>query len=95
MSQAIVELKDRESYSEVDYIDANTTPSGEVHTLYKAYRENYIIKFEWNNNKSLYHIKDHQTSNSNPTNEIDLLKQTVASQSAATEFINILLTRWK
>jgi hypothetical protein len=102
----ILETRDRETtYTYVDYVDAN----GDLETkrivgaetivpaLYRAYKEDYVVKFVFTTESSsnIYSIRQ-QTANGTyqyvPTNVIDLKETVIGTPSRATEFIEDLLS---
>ena len=100
VSNYIVESKDRETeYTYVEYDDTQRIVSGEsiVPTLYRAPKENYIVRFVNHDGSDydLYEIKDsknYPVPTFRPTNEIDLRIITVGGHKPQKIFLDNLLS---
>lgn len=99
-SQAIIDSNDRETtYTYVEYTNNNSTrkvtAEDLIPTLYRAYKENYLVRFEGIGD--LYEVRVIKKENGvsissyEPTSIIDLEKQSIGNQSDANKFIEALL----
>lgn len=99
VSNYIVESKDQETlYTYVDYQGDNTARIvGEetiIPTLYRAYEENYIVRFfkaEGNNRKPIEFLEVKRDAAWIPTNQINLRQMTLGTPEEAVEFVNQLI----
>ena len=95
VSNYIVESKDQETlYTYVDYQGGNTARIvGEetiIPALYRAYEENYIIRFfDENGEREFIEVK--QDAAWIPTNQINLRQMTLGTPEEAVEFVNQLI----
>ena len=102
-SQAIIDYNDKETtYTYVDYTSNNATrkvtAEDIIPTLYRAYKENYLVRFEGAGiTNKLYEISVTKSdrgitiSSYEPTSVIDLEKQSIGNQFDANKFIEALL----
>ena len=94
-----LESKDQETlYTYVDYQGDNTARIvGEetiIPTLYRAYEENYIVRFfkaEGNNRKPIEFLEVKRDAAWIPTNQINLRQMTLGTPEEAVEFVNQLI----
>ena len=95
-TQSIVEMTDREfDYTYVDFNSTNTSRivgiETVIPTLYRAYRENFIVRFYQTNGEVLPVYRKKVRNILTETNEINLEKEAVANQEKATLFVDCLL----
>lgn len=95
-TQSIVEMTDREfDYTYVDFNSTNTSRivgiETVIPTLYRAYRENFIVRFYQTNGEALPVYRKKVRNILTETNEINLEKEAVANQEKATLFVDCLL----
>lgn len=96
VSNYIVESKDQETlYTYVEYDSTERIVSGEsiVPTLYRAPKENYIVRFRKSDGTPyyVYKVKDKTTLKFEPKNEIDLRSVTIGNQADARILLDHLL----
>ena len=95
-TQSIVEMTDRKfDYTYVDFNSTNTSRivgiETVIPTLYRAYRENFIVRFYQTNGEALPVYRKKVRNILTETNEINLEKEAVANQEKATLFVDCLL----
>lgn len=95
-TQSIVEMTDREfDYTYVDFDSENTSRivgiETVIPTLYRAYKENFIVRFYDRNGQPLNVYQKKIRNELTETNEINLEKEAIANQEKATLFIDKLL----
>lgn len=99
-AQVILDRTDRQyDYTYIDYDISNGRPTITrevgmetiIPTLYRAYKENYIIRFYESNGEPLNVYQKKVNRQFNATNEINLENETIANQEKATLFIDNLL----
>lgn len=95
-TQAIVDMTDREfDYTYVDFDSENTSRIVGIETiiptLYRAYRENFIVRFYQTNGEAFPVYRKKVRNILTETNEINLEKEAVANQDKATLFVDCLL----
>lgn len=95
-TQSIVEMTDREfDYTYVDFDSENTSRivgiETVIPTLYRAYKENFIVRFYDRNGQPLNVYQKKIRNKLTETNEINLEKEAIANQEKATLFIDKLL----
>ncbi len=99
-AQVILDRTDRQyDYTYIDYDISNGRPTITrevgmetiIPTLYRAYKENYIIRFYESNGEPLNVYQKKVNRQFNITNEINLENETIANQEKATLFIDKLL----
>lgn len=95
-TQSIVEMTDREfDYTYVDFNSENTSRivgiETVIPTLYRAYKENFIVRFYKNNEEEFPVYRKKVRNVFTETNEINLEKEAVANQEKATLFVDCLL----
>ena len=95
-TQSIVEMTDREfDYTYVDFNSTDTSRIVGIETvipsLYRAYRENFIVRFYKANGEELPVYRKKVRNVLTKTNEINLEKEAVANQEKATLFVDCLL----
>lgn len=94
VSNYIVDTQDREtSYTYVDYDNTNRIVSVEtiVPTLYRAYEENYIIRFFYSNGQPINFLETRLDGTWTETNQINLRQMNLGSQERANELVGELL----
>lgn len=100
-TQSIVELTDREfdytyvstEYNENGKLVTSRTVGAEtiIPTLYRAYKENYIVRF-YNNNGDPLNVYQKKVNGSwSDVNEINLENESIGNQEKATLFIDSIL----
>lgn len=95
-TQSIVDMTDREfDYTYVDFDSEKTSRIVGIETiiptLYRAYKENYIVRFYDRNGQPLNVYQKKVRNELTETNEINLEKEAIANQEKATLFIDKLL----
>ena len=93
-SQMIIESTDKTyDYTYVSIGDTKRVVGAEtiVPTLYRAYKENYVVRFYKENGDPLIIYKRKVSGNFEETNEIDLEQEAIGNQDKATLFINGIL----
>lgn len=95
-TQSIVEMTDREfDYTYVDFDSENTSRivgiETVIPTLYRAYKENFIVRFYDRNGQPLNVYQKKIRNELTETHEINLEKEAIANQEKATLFIDKLL----
>lgn len=104
-AQGIIDSKDRETtYTYIDYSGDNATRTVTrediIPTLYRAYKENYIVRFEGSDfTDNLYKIRVTEIDPSSgakitrykETSNIDLEGQSIGNAQDANTFVNALL----
>lgn len=104
-AQGILDARDKEaSYTYIDYTNEDTTRmvtrEDIIPTLYRAYKENYIVRIEGANlTDNLYQVKvieedpttGLKTTKYEPTSNIDLENESIGTQADANTFVNALL----
>lgn len=93
-SQRIIDARDKTTL--YNYYTPNgtsriVTREDIIPTLYRAYYENYIVRFEGLNIDGLYEAKNIKTGDYEPSNEIDLEAQSVGNHEDADKLITALL----
>lgn len=66
-----------------------------VPTLYRAYKENYVIRFFEADGNPLYVYQRKVKGKYEPTNQINLEQEAIGNQQKATLFIDTLLNKYK